>query len=70
MNDAEVVHKELESLLDFRKAFAGGEVRAVLHEAEIALHGNSGNPAALQALASNLRGLRQNILSELRSRLN
>ena len=28
MNDAEVVHKELESLLDFLKAFAGGEKSA------------------------------------------
>jgi hypothetical protein len=69
MNDAEVVYKELESLLDFLKAFAEAKC-ALLHEAEIALHGNSGNPAALQALASNLRGLRQNVLSELRSRLN
>ena len=69
MNDAEVVYKELESPLDFLKAFAEAK-SAVLHEAKIAPHGNSGNPAALQARASNLRGLRQNILSELRSRLN
>ncbi len=68
MNDADVAYNELESLLDFLKAFAEAK-SAVLDEAEIALHGNSGNPAALQALASNLRGLRQNILSELRSSL-
>jgi len=69
MNDAEVAYKELESLLDFLKAFAETK-SSVLHEAEIALEGNSGNPAALQALAGNLRAVRQNILSELRSRLN
>lgn len=69
MNDAEVVYKELESLMDFLKAFVEAK-SPLLHEAEIALRGNSGNPAALQALAGNLRGLRQNILSELRSRLN
>ena len=69
MNDAEVAYKELESLLHFLKAFA--EAKALLlHEAEIAMQGNSGNPVALQALAGNLRGLRQNILSELRDRLN
>lgn len=69
MNDAEVAYKELESLLDFLKAFAEAK-SPLLHEAEIALQGNSGNPAALLALAGNLRGLRQNMLSELRSRLN
>jgi hypothetical protein len=69
MNDAEVAYKELESLLDFLKAFAEAK-SPLLHEAGIALQGNSGNPAALQALAGNLRGLRQNMLSELRSHLN
>lgn len=69
MNDAEVAYKELESLMDFLKAFVEAKSE-LLHEAEIALQGNSGNPSALQALAGNLRGLRQNILSELRSQLN
>jgi hypothetical protein len=68
MNDAEVAYKELESLLDFLRAFAEAK-SPLLHEAEIALQGNSGNPAALRNLATNLRGLRQNMVSELRSRL-
>jgi len=69
MNDAELAYKELESLLDFLKGFAEAK-SPLLHEAEIALEGNSGNPDALQALAVNLRVLRQHLLSELRSRLN
>jgi hypothetical protein len=69
MNDAEVAYKELESLLDFLKAFAEAK-SSVLHETKIALEGDSGNAAALQALAGNLRAVRQNILSELRGRLN
>lgn len=55
--------------MDFLKKFVEAKSQ-LLHEAEIALEGNSGNPAALQALAGNLGGLRQNILSELRDRLN
>lgn len=68
MNDAESAYTELKSLLDFLKTFAEAK-SPLLHEAEIALQANVGNPAALQALAGNLRGVRQNILSELKSLL-
>jgi|HubBroStandDraft_5_1064220.scaffolds.fasta_scaffold01051_18 hypothetical protein len=69
MNDAEVAFKELKSLMDFLEAFVKAK-SPLVHEAGIALEGNSGNPAALQALTGNLRAVRQNILSELRSQLN
>ena len=68
MNDAEVAYKQLESLLDFLKKFAEAK-SSLLREAETALQGNSGNPAALRELAVNLRSLRQNLLSELRNQL-
>jgi hypothetical protein len=68
MNDAEVAYKELESLLDFLKALVEAKSQ-LLHEAEAALQGNSGNPDALKAIAQNLRIVRQNILSQLRSQL-
>ena len=68
MNDAEVAYKELESLLDYLKTFAEAKTPQ-LRDAETALQGNSGNPEALRALAVNLRGVRQNILSELRDHL-
>jgi hypothetical protein len=68
MNNAEVAFKELESLLDFLKAFVEAK-SPLLHEAKTALGGNIGNPTALDALASNLRSVRANIVSELRERL-
>jgi hypothetical protein len=68
MNDAEVAFKQVQSLLDFLKTFAEAK-SSLLKEVEIALQGNSGNPEALQALTDNLRGLRQNILAELRNQL-
>jgi hypothetical protein len=69
MNDAEVAYRELKSLMDFLEAFVKAKSQ-LLHEAGIALEGNSGNPAALRDLATNLRGLRQNMVSDLKSRLN
>jgi hypothetical protein len=69
MNDAEVAYKELKSLMDFLEAFVKAK-SPLVHDAGIALEGNSGNPAALRDLAANLRGLRQNMVSDLKSRLN
>ena len=69
MNDAEVAYRELKSLMDFLEAFVKAKSQ-LLHEAGIALEGNGGNPAALRDLATNLRGLRQNMVSDLKSRLN
>lgn len=69
MNDAEVAYKELKSLMDFLEAFVKAK-SPLVYDAGIALEGNSGNPAALRNLATNLRGLRQNMVSDLKSRLN
>lgn len=66
MNDAEVAYNELKALLDYLKSFAEAK-SPLLHEAEIILE--RGNPSALQTLAGNLRTVRQDILSDLRSRL-
>jgi hypothetical protein len=69
MNDADVAYNELKSLMDFLEAFVKAK-STLVHDAGVALQGNSGNPAALRDLATNLRGLRQNMVSELKSQLN
>jgi hypothetical protein len=67
MNDAEVAYNELKSLTDFLEAFVKAKSKLV-HDAGITLEGKSGDPAALQAFAVHLRGIRQDLLSDLKSR--
>jgi hypothetical protein len=68
MNDAEVAYNELKSLMDLLEAFVKAK-SPLIQQSEITLQGNSGDPAALQELAGNLRSLRRDIVADLRSRL-
>jgi len=55
----------LQELVDSLSAAADRARKLDLHETEMALAGNAGNPSALDDLERQLRSLRARILSEL-----